>query len=120
MTEIVNVKVKYIRPQYENLQQWMEDENNVYIGRKGVVFILNTDTGNKERFPKKDSIWANPFSVKKYGREGCLEKYKDYIEHKIRTEPTIYDLNLLKNKKLGCWCKPEKCHGDILIELMRD
>ncbi len=28
--KIVNVKVKFIRPQYENLSEWMEDENNVY------------------------------------------------------------------------------------------
>ena len=23
----------------------------------------------------------------------------------------------LKDKRLGCWCKPEKCHGDILVEI---
>ena len=21
----------------------------------------------------------------------------------------------LKGKTLGCWCKPEDCHGDILV-----
>ena len=24
----------------------------------------------------------------------------------------------LKGKKLGCWCKPECCHGDVLVELL--
>ena len=24
----------------------------------------------------------------------------------------------LKDKTLGCWCKPEKCHGDVLVELI--
>jgi Domain of unknown function (DUF4326) len=23
----------------------------------------------------------------------------------------------LKGKKLGCWCKPNACHGNVLIEL---
>jgi hypothetical protein len=23
----------------------------------------------------------------------------------------------LKDKTLGCWCKPEKCHGDVLAEI---
>lgn len=24
----------------------------------------------------------------------------------------------LEGKNLGCWCKPEACHGDILVELI--
>lgn len=36
---VVNVKVANIRPRYNNLAEWMADENNVYIGRKGIVFI---------------------------------------------------------------------------------
>jgi hypothetical protein len=65
MGTVVNVKVKNIRPKYSTLAEWMEDSNNVYIGRCGVVFI------NKERFPKQSSAWANPYTVKKYGREKC-------------------------------------------------
>lgn len=42
---IINCKVEFIRPQYNNLQEWMNDENNIYIGRKGIVFI------NGVRFP---------------------------------------------------------------------
>ena len=26
----------------------------------------------------------------------------------------------LKNKVLGCWCKPDKCHGDILIKILNE
>ena len=26
----------------------------------------------------------------------------------------------LKDKTLGCWCKPEKCHGDVLAEFDPD
>jgi hypothetical protein len=42
---VVNCKVKYIRPEYNNLKEWMNNPNNVYIGREGVVFI------DKKRFP---------------------------------------------------------------------
>lgn len=24
----------------------------------------------------------------------------------------------LKDKVLGCWCKPLSCHGDVLVELI--
>jgi hypothetical protein len=43
---VVNVKVKHIRPEYANLKEWTSDLNNVYIGRRGIVFV------NKERYPK--------------------------------------------------------------------
>lgn len=36
---VVNVKVTYIRPSFMNLEEWCKDANNVYIGRKGVVFV---------------------------------------------------------------------------------
>ena len=29
------------------------------------------------------------------------------------------DLHELKDKVLGCWCKPLSCHGDILVELIK-
>ena len=58
-TTLVNVKVKNIRPIYDNLEEWMKDSNNIYIGRKGVVFI------NGIRFPKENSIWCNPYKIDK-------------------------------------------------------
>ena len=73
MTTIVNVKVKNIRPKYDNLSDWMKNTQNEYIGRSGVVFI------NKERFPKKSSQWANPFTVKTEGRDKCLELYEVWV-----------------------------------------
>ena len=30
------------------------------------------------------------------------------------------DLDELKGKILGCWCKPNKCHGDVLIKLLKN
>ncbi len=26
----------------------------------------------------------------------------------------------MKGKNLGCWCAPEPCHGNILLELLSD
>ena len=115
MAQVTNVKVKYIRPEYNNLRYWMDDINNEYIGRCGVVFV------DKERFPKKSSIWANPYKIGKDGdRESVLNKYRTYIQNKIKNDPSLVESLLkLKNKKLGCWCYPEKCHGDVLLELIK-
>lgn len=118
MANIVNVKVKYIRPEYQNLKMWMIDPQNVYIGRKGIVFIKD-EFGNSERFPKKDSIWANPFKIdKNHNREKVLELYEAYIIDKIENEKLYDQLSQLEGKNLGCWCYPEPCHGDILKKLI--
>ena len=64
-SKIVNVKVQYIRPQYDNLKEWMENPSKytegifTYIGRRGIVFIDGV------RYPSKDSIFANPYKIDK-------------------------------------------------------
>ena len=111
---IVNCKVQYIRPKYNNLKEWTNDEQNIYIGRKGVVFIDNI------RFPQNSSNFANPYKIGKDGtREEILVKYKNYIVNKLENNmDLILELISLKGKNLGCWCYPEMCHGHILLELI--
>jgi len=121
---VVNCKVKFIRPKYNNLYEWMNDKNNIYIGRAGVIFLCKTAHDNinspKERFPKKSSNFANPFKIGKDGtREEVIEKYKIYIISKLEENDELKEeLINMKGKNLGCWCHPEPCHGDILLELI--
>ena len=113
MASVCNVKVKYIRPRYKNLAAWCEDPNNVYVGRRGVVFIDGV------RFPEKDSIWANPFKVKDAPRREVIARYREYITKRLKEEPGLQDdLEALRGKRLGCWCKPDACHADVLVELL--
>ncbi len=116
MTYVQNVKVANIRPKYDNLQEWCNDPSNVYIGRKGIVFI------NKERYPKEDSIWANPFKITSItNRQQVLQEYESYIRKKLDSDNTLIQKLLdLKDKNLGCWCKPEQCHGDVLVKLINE
>ncbi len=110
---IVNCKVQYIRPKYKNLKDWMDDTNNVYVGRKNIVFIDN------KRFPEKDSIFCNPFKITKLiTREKSIELYKKYIDDKIKDENFKEKLLELKGKNLGCWCYPENCHAEYLLEIL--
>lgn len=30
----------------------------------------------------------------------------------------VKELLSMRGKSLGCWCHPEACHGDVLVELM--
>lgn len=70
----------------------------------------------------RPSKWGNPFShlddtlaeFKVATREQAIEKYRKWIQ----TQPQLLaDLHELKGKVLGCWCCPQACHGDILVQL---
>ncbi len=80
------------------------------------------------------SKWSNPFKIRRADlKDGpgnfcatpaeALQRYKDYIRAKIRTEPERYDLAELRGKVLCCWCGrfPEnpdlQCHAVVLALL---
>jgi len=111
---VVNVRVKNIRPRYQDLEEWMKNPKNVYVGRRGVVII------NGRRFPPKDSMFANPFKIDTDNpREIVIKKYKKYIIEKIKNDENYETAFLnLKGKNLGCWCAPEPCHADVLMKLL--
>jgi hypothetical protein len=114
-TTIVNVKVMHIRPKYNNLKEWMADTNNVYIGRRGVVFV------DGQRYPAEDSVWANPFKVgKEYTREEAIRAYETHIRAKIERMNLWDQLDALRGKHLGCWCAPDACHGDVIAKLLAE
>lgn len=122
-TKVICVKVDNIRPKYNNLKEWTEDPNNVYIGRKSVVFITDAN-GNRVRFPPEDSPWANPFKIEGNAtREAVIKQYRNYILSKIQNGViSLESLEKLRGKILGCWCKEGgqdiPCHGDIILELL--
>lgn len=105
-TKLVNVRVKNLRSMgYENFKEWVKDPNNVYIGRR-VHYVDGTF----------DSEWCNPFSAKKYGREECCEMFRE----KIAKIPTEHIKKSLEGKTLGCWCYPEMCHGNVLLDRINE
>lgn len=74
---------------------------DIYIGRPN------------KKYP--NSIWGNPFIIGRDGdRKEVISKYEEWIVHQ---DHLIKNLHLLKNKILGCYCKPLECHGDVLCQL---
>ncbi len=52
-------------------------------------------------------------------REESIAAYREWITNGAGKH-LLNDLHELKGKKLGCWCKPLSCHGDVLVELIND
>ncbi len=90
---------------YADLQDWLnKSSNHVYIGRN-MIFYVPGAVGSK---------WKNPFALKKYTLPEALAKYEQHV----RDSPELMTaLPELSGKVLGCWCKPNDCHGDVLVEL---
>ncbi len=51
-------------------------------------------------------------------RDEAVEAYREWITNG-EGKHLMNDLHELKNKVLGCWCKPQSCHGDVLSELIK-
>ena len=74
---------------------------DVYIGRAG-----NGQSG----------YFGNPI-VRKYGEQpgSTLERYKAYFTKRLAEDPTFKKrIEALKGLRLGCFCKPNPCHGDVI------
>lgn len=84
---------------------------NLYQTRQYDVYIGRSGRG-------EDGYFGNPFVIdKENSRETVLEKYKKYFDKKIENDPVfLKNVFGLKNKILGCFCKPQACHGDIIAE----
>lgn len=73
----------------------------------------------------RGSKWGNPYShlqgtQAKYvvsNRQEAVDKFQEYILYG-EGQHLLNDLHELQNKTLGCFCKPQACHGDILVELV--
>ena len=110
------VKVSELRKKkYANLEEWMKDENNLYVGRRGRIFIHEDD--EKRIFHYKGSKWQNPFKVGEYSLEESLKLYEKHLVE----SGLIKDVKELKGKTLGCFCSQKgDCHAKILAKLVNE
>lgn len=80
---------------------------DVYIGRRWNLYGFT-----------EDSPWHNPY---KEGRDGTLEEVLEKYRARILGRPDLLSrLHELAGKRLGCWCAPDPCHGEILLQLLAE
>lgn len=86
--------------------------------------VVNIRFATYDTYIGRGSIWGNPFTHKANTkadiivktRDEAIERYEKYI----LSRPDLIDqIESLRNKVLGCYCKPQNCHGDVLIEFLK-
>lgn len=79
---------------------------DLYIGRECTMGGWNLPA----------SKWANPYSLHYHSRDVVLRKYEQHI---LNHPELMAALPELSGQRLGCWCHPKPCHGDVLVKLFR-
>jgi uncharacterized protein DUF4326 len=76
---------------------------DVYIGRRG---------------RGQDGYFGNPFRIGHgISREDAVERFEKYFIDRIDKDSEFRRRILaLKGKRLGCFCKPKACHGDVIAD----
>jgi FMN phosphatase YigB (HAD superfamily) len=92
--------------QDEALRAWAEAQGLlVYIGREN------------RRLGLEQSIFANPYRLlakhTREQRDAVIDRYARYLSE---SPHLLALLPALRGRVLGCWCYPERCHGDVLAE----
>jgi hypothetical protein len=84
---------------------------DVYIGRPG--------KGQEGYFGNPHPIGFCEICDCRHGRELAISAYKVYFMFRLESDPEFKRRVLeLKDKVLGCFCKPAACHGDIIAEYL--
>lgn len=99
---------------------------------KGVTQLTKVVNKYKEPYDVyigRGSPIGNPFSHKegtkafyKVGtRDQAISEFETYIRKVMEVDPNLVEyIKGLKGKTLGCFCKPQPCHGDVIVKLVEE
>lgn len=95
ITRVINI---HHHPEYQNIKKTQDYE---YIGR--------------------GSVWGNPYAMhgaEMETREDVISKFQYDFDKDILMKVKKTDASKLIGKKLGCFCKPLACHGDVIANYL--
>lgn len=75
----------------------------------------------------RPSKWGNPYTHLAdrttraehvvASRREAIAKYRAHV---LARPDLLAALDELRGKRLGCWCFPKACHGDVLVALLAE
>lgn len=82
--------------------------------------VVNKYKSEYDVYIGRGSIWGNPFPVGEHGtRQAVIAKYSKHLaDCLLNGTIKVSDLAQLKGKRLGCFCHPKPCHGDVIAKLV--
>jgi hypothetical protein len=92
--------------------------------RNNNVMSKKTRVVNKKKEPwdvyiGRGSAFGNRYIIGKDGtRKEVIAKYRKWFVKMLRKDRFHRAVMKLKGKRLGCFCKPKACHGDVIVEYL--
>lgn len=84
-------------------------------GHETTGIVVNVRRSAYDIYIGRPSKWGNPYIIGRHGsRAEVVAKYLAYI---LQQQHLLAALGELVGKRLGCYCAPLACHGDVLLEL---
>lgn len=92
------------------------------VRNKKTTVVVNCRHQSYDIMIDRSTVFGNPYRIGKDGsREEVIEKYRGHLKTSVAFGIINWsDLRRLKGKRLGCWCKPHACHGDVILEVMKE
>lgn len=77
--------------------------------------VVNISHGGYDVKVDRSTKWGNPFKIGRDGtRDEVIAKYREWV---VKQPVLMSRINEIHGKVLGCWCAPEPCHAEVLVEL---
>jgi hypothetical protein len=72
------------------------------------------------RYIGRGSVFGNPYRIRENGwtRDQVIEMYRSDLRQSKDLQEVIR--RLPANAILGCYCAPEACHGDVIMEMWKE
>jgi len=97
------------------VEAWMQLQASL---KEQSTQVVNIKKEGCDVYIGRGSPWGNKYAIGKDGtREQVVQKYLEWI---LEQTELLEQLETLKGKRLGCWCAPELCHGDVLVALIEE
>lgn len=84
---------------------------DVYIGRPG--------HGRDGYFGNPHPVGFCPLCAQEHVRGEAVVAFEDYFYRRLARDPEFFGRVLeLHGKRLGCFCAPARCHGNVIAEFL--
>ena len=95
-----------------------------------ITRVIHIDTDMQYKSIRKNDVyeyigrgspWGNPYSMTTHNeedRKNVIHSFKYDFDRDILLKAKKGDVYKLAGKRLGCFCKPFDCHGDILANFL--
>ena len=99
------------------------DDHEIYIGRRANPRVHMLTAGVR---PGQEGWLGNPHPIgmcelceREHTRAECIESFRADFHARLDHDPEFRKTVLeLAGKRLGCYCKPLDCHGDVIREFI--